>query len=164
MFKWIGHLPDQNHGTPVAYLGSFSISENVNILIRSTTAMHSAHANVTKSVGWLCFTSPIYCPLRRTWSLVNTPFPPRMEPRAVALQSITLPLSHASSTTKSITWLKCKSKVTNHYRHKLHIRRCTFKYFPIMHPPIFLIMVCYIIFKQVYSIYQAINKYQIMTD
>ena len=39
----------------------------------------------------------IYCPLR-TWSSVNTPFPQGIEPRAVAWQSITLPLRHASST------------------------------------------------------------------
>ena len=42
--------------------------------------------------------TPIYCPLRRTWSSVNTPFPPGIEPRSVAWQSITLPLRHASFT------------------------------------------------------------------
>ena len=41
--------------------------------------------------------TPIYCLLRRTWSSVFTPFPPRIEPRAVASQSITQPLRHASS-------------------------------------------------------------------
>ena len=41
--------------------------------------------------------TPIYCPLRRTWSSINTPFRPGIEPRVVAWQSITLPLSHASS-------------------------------------------------------------------
>ena len=30
--------------------------------------------------------TPIYCPLRRTWSSVNTPFPPGIEPRTVAWQ------------------------------------------------------------------------------
>ena len=40
--------------------------------------------------------TPIYCPLRRTWSSVNTPFPPGIEPRAVTWQSITLPLRHVS--------------------------------------------------------------------
>ena len=40
----------------------------------------------------------IYCPLRRTWSLVNTPYPSGIEPRAIAWQSITLPLPHARST------------------------------------------------------------------
>ena len=40
--------------------------------------------------------TPIYCPLRRTWSSINTPFRPGIEPRAVAWQSITLLLSHAS--------------------------------------------------------------------
>ena len=40
----------------------------------------------------------IYCSLRRTWSSVNTPFPTGIEPRAVAWQSITLPLRHAIST------------------------------------------------------------------
>ena len=55
-------------------------------------------------VGWLVvfnvpstarsFTdgAPIYCPLRRTWSSINTPFRPGIEPRAVTWQSITLPL------------------------------------------------------------------------
>ena len=42
--------------------------------------------------------TPIYCPLRRTWSSINTPFRPGFEPRAVAWQSITLPLCYASST------------------------------------------------------------------
>ena len=41
--------------------------------------------------------TPIYCPLRRTWSSINTPFRPGIEPRAVAWQSITLPLRYASS-------------------------------------------------------------------
>ena len=36
--------------------------------------------------------TPIYCPLRRTWSSINTPFRPGIEPRAVAWESITLPL------------------------------------------------------------------------
>ena len=60
-------------------------------------------------VGWLCLTShrqrghletapPIYCPLQRTCSSINTPFQPVIEPRAVAWQSITLPLRYASST------------------------------------------------------------------
>ena len=61
----------------------------------------------------LCFTSlhqrghletapPIYCPLQRTCSSVNTPFPPGNEPRVVAWQSITLLLRHASSTSKPL--------------------------------------------------------------
>ena len=45
--------------------------------------------------------TPIYCPLRRTWSSINTPFRPGIEPRAVAWQSITLPLRYASSTLPS---------------------------------------------------------------
>ena len=40
----------------------------------------------------------IYCPLRRTRNSVNTQFPPEIEPRVVAWQSITLPLRNASST------------------------------------------------------------------
>ena len=40
----------------------------------------------------------IYCPLQRTRGLVFTPFPLGIEPRAVAWQSITLPLRHANST------------------------------------------------------------------
>ena len=32
--------------------------------------------------------TPINCPLRRTWSVVNTPLPPGIEPRAVACRSI----------------------------------------------------------------------------
>ena len=42
--------------------------------------------------------TPIYRPLRRTWSSINTPFRSGIEPRAVAWQSITLPLRYASST------------------------------------------------------------------
>ena len=42
--------------------------------------------------------TPIYCPLRRPWSSVFTPFHPGIELRAVTWQSITLPLHHASST------------------------------------------------------------------
>ena len=42
--------------------------------------------------------TPIYCPLRKTWSSINTPFWPGNEPRAIAWQSITLPLRYASST------------------------------------------------------------------
>ena len=38
--------------------------------------------------------TPIYCPLR-TWSLINTPFRPGFEPRAIAWHSITLPLRYA---------------------------------------------------------------------
>ena len=41
--------------------------------------------------------TPIYCPLQRTRSSVNTPFQPGIEPRAIAWRSITLPLRHASS-------------------------------------------------------------------
>ena len=42
--------------------------------------------------------TPIYCPFRRTWSSINTPFRPGFEPRAVAWQSITLPLRYAGPT------------------------------------------------------------------
>ena len=42
--------------------------------------------------------TPIYCPLRRTWSSVNTPSRPGIEPGAVAWQFITLPLRHGRST------------------------------------------------------------------
>ena len=58
-------------------------------------------------VGWLFYVSstwrlfrdgtPLYCPLRRTWSSVFIPFPPGIEPRAVAWQSITLPLRHTAA-------------------------------------------------------------------
>ena len=40
--------------------------------------------------------TPIYCPLRRTWSLINTPFRPGIEPRAVAWQYLQLPGLHAA--------------------------------------------------------------------
>ena len=55
--------------------------------------------------------TPIYCPLRRTWSSVNTTFSPGIEPRVVAWQSITLPLRHASSTSLSKAM---KIKLRNH--------------------------------------------------
>ena len=50
--------------------------------------------------------------------------------------------------TKIVNCLNYKSKVTNHYRHKLHVRKCTFKYFIIMNFPISPYMECYILFKQ----------------
>ena len=69
--------------------------------------------NITKCfVGWLVWLvvfnvpstawsfrdgTPIYSPLRRTWSSINTPFRPGIEPRAVAWQPISLPLRYASS-------------------------------------------------------------------
>ena len=61
--------------------------------------------------------TPIYCPLRRMWSSINTPFRPGFEPRAVAWQSITLPLRYASSrmfgsrAVKQRLQLECFSKV-----------------------------------------------------
>ena len=54
----------------------------------------------------------IYCPLRRTWSSVNTPFPLEIEPWAVAWQSITLPLRHASSN-MSYMWSSFKTICEN---------------------------------------------------
>ena len=41
--------------------------------------------------------TPIFCPLRRTRSSVCTLFSPGIKPRAVAWQSIALPLRHTSS-------------------------------------------------------------------
>ena len=32
--------------------------------------------------------TPIFCPLRRTWSSINTPFPPGIEPPAVAYATV----------------------------------------------------------------------------
>ena len=55
--------------------------------------------------------TPIYCPLRRTWSSINTPFRPGIEPRAVAWQSITLPLRYASSTVHLCIQLKSNMKI-----------------------------------------------------
>ena len=55
-------------------------------------------SNVPSTAKSFRDSTPIYCPLRRTWSSINTPFRPGIEPRAVTLQSITLPLRSASST------------------------------------------------------------------
>ena len=59
--------------------------------------------NVPSTVRSFRDGTPIYCPLRRTWSSINTPFRPSIEPRAVAWQSTTLPLCYASSTWISLT-------------------------------------------------------------
>ena len=59
--------------------------------------------------------TPIYCPLRRTWSLVFTPSPLEIQPWAVAWQSITLPLCLASST----IW--ANTLRSNHLLHTLGI-------------------------------------------
>ena len=58
--------------------------------------------------------TPIYCPLRRTWSSINTPFRPGIEPRVVAWQSITLPLRYASSTHNA---LAKRSYQISHMKH-----------------------------------------------
>ena len=47
--------------------------------------------------------TPIFCPLRRTRSSINTPFRAGIEPLAVAWQSITLPLRYAAKNIKSDT-------------------------------------------------------------
>ena len=99
-------LLSTNSPTAVAYMWSWQ-HQSLPII---KSHWHFIFMKITKSwlVGWLCFTSywqrghletapPIYCPLRRTWSSVNTPYPPGIEPRAVAWLSITLPLRHASS-------------------------------------------------------------------
>ena len=61
--------------------------------------------------------TPIYCPLRRTWSLVFTPYPPGIEPRAVAWQSITQPLHHTDILhilhTYFIVWQSQIDKINN---------------------------------------------------
>ena len=62
--------------------------------------------------------TPIYCPLRRTWSSVNKPFSSGFESRAVAWQSITLPLRHASSTS-SVVITNWSSANPNTLRHRL---------------------------------------------
>ena len=74
--------------------------------------------------------APIYSPLRRMWSSVLKPFPPGIEPRAVAWQSITLPLRHTSSTllflrlcqiftlVKVLVWLKHQTELkAQAYKH-----------------------------------------------
>ena len=73
------------------------------------TVQHPTQPGENCPVGWLVVFNvpstarsfrdgtPIYSPLRRTWSSINTPFQPGIEPRAVAWQSITLPLRYASS-------------------------------------------------------------------
>ena len=60
--------------------------------------------------------TPIYCPLLRTWSSVFTPFPPGIEPRAVAWQSSTLPLRHASSTNPPLMLKRRTIKESNQFR------------------------------------------------
>ena len=56
----------------------------------------------------------IYCPLRRTWSSVNTPSRPGIEPGAVAWQFITLPLPHGCSTLKKMIVEKLlRQKITS---------------------------------------------------
>ena len=52
---------------------------------------------VPSTVRWFRDGTSIYCPLPRTWSSIFTLFLPGIEPRAVAWQSISLPLPHANS-------------------------------------------------------------------
>ena len=87
---------------------SFSLNER-------KTYMYNLCDNINNSkfwfllVGWLVVFhvpstvrsfrdgNPIYCPLRRMWSSVFTPFPPGIEPGTVTWQSMTLLLCHTSS-------------------------------------------------------------------
>ena len=76
------------------------ISENTQTCISYCTAISWLVVfNLPSTARSLRDGIPIYCPLRRTWSLINTPFPSGIEPKAVAWQSITLPLRYASSMT-----------------------------------------------------------------
>ena len=51
--------------------------------------------------------TPIYCPLRRTWSSINTPFRPGIEPRGMAVHYVTAALRklHFSGDIRYITLL-----------------------------------------------------------
>ena len=96
---------------------SNSIFWNFNSFSKSTV---SSAPNCMASVGWLVVFyvpstassfrdgTPIYCRLWRMWSSVFTPFPSGIEPRAIAWQSITLPLHHASS-----VWLQNVALMTH---------------------------------------------------
>ena len=67
--------------------------------------------------------TPIYCPLRRTWSSVFTPSSQGIEFRAVAWQSITLLLRHAGSLPQ-IGWHAVKS-----INQSIMTRTCTYGWF-----------------------------------
>ena len=98
---------------PFKYLGPNLTEKSFPFLPHTELTFYSQFFQVMMAfrlVGWLVLFNvpstarsfrdgtPIYCPLRRTWSSINTPFRPGIEPRAVARQSITLPLRYASST------------------------------------------------------------------
>ena len=53
----------------------------------------------------------IYCPLQSTWSSVFTPFPPGIEPWAVAWQSFTLPLHLVTVTPAPWYWTRSRKCV-----------------------------------------------------
>ena len=77
--------------------------------------------------------TPIFCPLRRTRSSINTPFRAGIEPLAVAWQSITLPLRYAAKNIKSDTLslqdiqrfseniVRKMGKILKRYRHFIKI-------------------------------------------
>ena len=71
--------------------------------------------------------TPIYCPLQRTWSSINTPFRPRIEPRPVAWQSITytLPLCYASSIYINNSNFKVHHTNEYHSEHQDKVIKCT---------------------------------------
>ena len=80
--------------------------EGLNTHVKGTSVKMQTSLSCRRSenTNWFCDTfwlvgcvltshrQPIYCPLRRTWSSVLTPYPPGIEPRAVVWQSITQPL------------------------------------------------------------------------
>ena len=82
----------------------------------------------SRLVGWLCFTShrqlgllemapPFTLPCEGREARFFTPFPPGIDPRVVALQSITLPLRHASSEQIQKTVGKFDPQTVNIYVH-----------------------------------------------
>ena len=87
------------------YFSPLSFQFNMHKKLHPPLALLLVVFNVPSTARSFRDGTPIYCPLRRTWSSINTPFRPGIEPRAVAWQSITLPLRYASfSSASQLSW------------------------------------------------------------
>ena len=102
---------------PLLLRWTYLLTSRINVGIMSVFLSPFFHVclfvfNVPSTARLFRDGTPIYCPLQRTWSSVNTPFPPPgIEPRVMAWQPIMLPLHHASST---LSYWNTSFKKLNH--------------------------------------------------
>ena len=91
--SWVRSFPDLLHRPANAQLNdAVMVEDNRKYRTNQVWVGWLVVFNVPSTARSFRDGTPIYCPLRRTWSSINAPFRPGFEPWAVAWQSITLPL------------------------------------------------------------------------